>query len=76
MPLSHKGEWAKKHAPKNTFLAECSLCHEKSECDKCHGTAMPHPEDWMTSHSKEASFEPESVCFRCHTLQDTCGKCH
>jgi hypothetical protein len=37
---------------------------------------MPHPDDWSDKHAQEASFDKDSVCFRCHSKTEFCGMCH
>jgi len=60
----------------------CALCHGRDEaakrnaCEACHGgTAMPHPERYALEHKEQGSFDPDSLCFRCHDLK-YCKVCH
>jgi len=80
-PRSHTAQFKKDHAPATTDKrALCALCHASSPgrdaCLTCHRVPMPHPQDFAVQHAKVASFKPDSPCFRCHTRQNTCDKCH
>lgn len=63
-PASHTFDWAKKpHViPANERLTtECSMCHSKSDCDKCHvaenvAWAMPEP----------MIYDAGNGCMACH----------
>ena len=59
----------------------CARCHtqQAQECDACHGTAMPHPPNWLRrtrhrvgvaddAHEREGSANPH-LCLQCHALR-------
>lgn len=57
-------------------VRDCSGCHQQKTCDDCHGTRMPHPQQFMLyRHARDAAFERKKSCYRCHVEQD-CGVCH
>lgn len=55
----------------------CSLCHSRKLCLKCHQIIMPHPENWPLLHSQVARSSKKeclnchrsSYCFNCHQLE-------
>jgi hypothetical protein len=81
-PASHlEDPWARDHG--YTALetpAMCTMCHEQSYCDSCHGVEMPHPVEWLDgqpSHGEAAATIERAVCYKCHTEEpDSCAACH
>ncbi|MBU1023298.1 NapC/NirT family cytochrome c [bacterium] len=77
---SHQNNWATNHTKTTEEEHElCALCHEKSKgdvCTSCHGVAIPHPDEFAFDHKSVASFEPDSVCFKCHDKESKCAECH
>lgn len=69
----------------------CYSCHEVSTCNECHGTTMPHPQDWISlpyrttgvpRHARQG-FGQRERCWRCHFAKgeplvpsDESCKCH
>lgn len=54
------------------FPAGSLQLHEgatKDTCAQCHGTTMPHPAQWLTSHAKGFNEKPE-LCATCHGTQE------
>ncbi|MBI3946243.1 MAG: hypothetical protein HY321_10020 [Armatimonadetes bacterium] len=46
-------------------------------CQLCHGTPMPHPENWIMEHkAKGAGFAKDALCFTCHQKEAFCKRCH
>jgi len=82
VPQSHEPkDWVpQKHA--TTAKADpkqCTMCHERSFCDDCHGLEMPHPTDWSQGPDGHAAFAEtnRAVCTKCHTEKpDLCSMCH
>jgi hypothetical protein len=80
-PTSHKAaSWGAKHGRVAlTDVKQCEMCHEKVDCDGCHGLQMPHPMGWAKGkpgHADAAARDRE-VCQRCHTGRpDMCTMCH
>lgn len=77
-PASHTPDWQQAHsqvAAKDK--RECLKCHREEEfCTRCHGTPMPHLQNWVSDlHREVASFEESSLCFKCHQ-SDWCNICH
>lgn len=57
----------------------CSMCHEQSFCNDCHGLVMPHPADWARGAKGHSAFPKEKryVCSQCHKERpDLCSMCH
>jgi hypothetical protein len=72
----HESSFSPKHgreALKNIF--ECRNCHLIIKCNECHGTEMPHPDDWIKTHAAKAKIDWDFVCTRCHT-ENSCLNCH
>lgn len=58
----------------------CTMCHEQTYCDSCHGVEMPHPDGWLTdvpqAHGSVSERDP-AVCHSCHTDKPIwCISCH
>ena len=81
-PASHlEDPWARDHGYTALETPDmCTMCHEQSYCDSCHGVEMPHPEEWLDgepSHGEAAATIDRDVCYRCHTEEpDSCAACH
>jgi len=41
-------------------VASCATCHTPSFCDNCHGTPMPHPQDWLSVPSATSNTRRDS----------------
>ena len=75
--LAHPRGWLATHgADGKDFDVACATCHQKRQCNDCHGVDMPHPKFWFVEHWAQASWKPDSVCFHCHVKKDACGPCH
>jgi len=62
---------------------KCGGCHDEAkECDTCHGTRMPHSQQFMASaHARAGAvnfwYQGGEACARCHTAERRpCTKCH
>ncbi len=76
-PSSHDAGWMARHAQiSKAGKSDCTTCHQQAFCLSCHGLDMPHPSDWVLSHKEQASFAPDSKCFRCHKYGEKCAQCH
>jgi len=54
----------------------CQTCHALSFCTNCHGTEMPHPDNFVAVHVLKAR-KDMALCQRCHTWDETsCRDCH
>lgn len=60
----------------------CYTCHEKSYCNDCHGTEIPHPADFKKEHAK-AGYAAPAKCANCHARTKaeavglaSCNACH
>ena len=80
-PASHTtGNWRTEHG--KAALAHrqpCSMCHETSFCNNCHGLQMPHPADWVKGNPGHSTVgaNNRALCARCHTQKpDLCSMCH
>lgn len=81
VPASHaESQWARGHGEvSDTDESQCTMCHEQTFCDDCHGLAMPHPDDWAggpEGHAVAAEAD-RGVCATCHgSSPDLCTMCH
>ena len=82
-PDSHlQGDWVSmrhsEQAPEDQF--ECLTCHEQQTCDSCHGTEMPHPDEFKEELHPLVYFEDPQLCENCHAQpvdrRDLCDTCH
>lgn len=57
---------------------DCRGCHSIETCNDCHGLEMPHPREFATTgaHAKQAGFEGQRVCAKCHVIEGFCNRCH
>lgn len=73
-------EWSKTHGPnwRKTHgmgdLSTCSLCHESSKCEKCHGMPLPHDQNFLPRHGDYA-VKSRQMCRSCHR-DAFCESCH
>ena len=75
--FAHPQGWLATHGDNGKdYDTACAKCHQKRQCNDCHGLNMPHPEFWFVEHWAQASWSPDSVCSRCHLGRDTCAPCH
>lgn len=81
VPDSHEqARWARGHGETWEVDANlCTMCHEQSYCDDCHGIEMPHPERWAEGdegHAGQATSDP-ATCASCHDGgPELCSMCH
>ncbi len=51
--------------------ADCYSCHDPAPCDSCHGVRLPHPQNYVVSHMRDAAEDlwdnEGKTCFSCHT---------
>ena len=77
---SHQDNWSTNHTTTTDNERElCAVCHDDSGgdvCSTCHGIAVPHPDDFSFDHKSVASFEDDSLCFKCHEKEAKCADCH
>lgn len=76
LSFPHNENWPAIHG--KTYLDnknECRKCHLTVFCNDCHGTPMPHTDEWKTLHGLRARHAWESLCTRCHSKL-SCLKCH
>jgi len=62
---------------------ECYTCHQPKFCDDCHGTQIPHAEDFKKQHSKNYKEANAVQCAKCHNQtgklaydSQSCHLCH
>jgi hypothetical protein len=54
----------------------CTLCHPSTFCASCHGTEIPHADDWLKTHEVDLqNGQPTAPCLLCHVEAD-CNSCH
>ncbi len=70
--ITHGPSWETVHGMGN--LDSCAACHDAEYCVKCHGVRLPHDDDFLRVHSKQAMDAPDS-CESCH-FQEFCDRCH
>lgn len=73
LKVTHGSDWERTHGMAD--LRTCITCHEQSDCVRCHGTVIPHPESFLATHGDEALLT-EARCASCHTEQSMCNYCH
>ena len=57
-------------------VKSCQVCHAQRFCENCHGTEMPHPQNFVNVHVREAR-KDMALCQRCHTWDEHgCRQCH
>ncbi|MDZ4064290.1 MAG: hypothetical protein U1E22_06420, partial [Coriobacteriia bacterium] len=57
---------------------DCRGCHSIETCNDCHGLEMPHPREFAATgaHAKQAGFEGQRLCVKCHDVEKFCNRCH
>lgn len=70
--VSHGPDWQRTHGMGN--LDSCADCHQRDACVKCHGTMIPHPGDWPSTHGVDAVSD-DRTCLKCHE-KTWCTDCH
>lgn len=72
--VTHGPNWQKTHGLGD--VGSCVTCHPSDYCTRCHGVAVPHPQDFGGTHGTLAIEKP-AVCTRCHaSRKDFCDSCH
>jgi hypothetical protein len=73
-PTSHRrADFDRTHGREQATL-DCSNCHQREWCARCHGLQLPHPAGWAASHAAAAKAQPK-VCGQCHEPA-RCLECH
>ncbi len=82
---SHDGSWMQIHGAlalgghdcQDQASRNCSLCHQRSECDSCHASTEPisHTESWRRRGHGLAAQLDRNRCATCHT-ESSCDSCH
>lgn len=70
--ITHGSSWEQTHGMGR--MSSCALCHETTDCARCHGPGVPHAADFMKQHSA-ISQEEGATCLTCHD-QSFCDSCH
>ncbi len=77
--LPHPGDWVGLHGQytNRQNVQACYACHKKSYCFDCHGVEMPHPENYLGRHTREAGSmkSMNEKCLKCHE-KENCDYCH
>ena len=83
MPTTH--EMVGEIIPPVGAINECGTCHKEAFCLACHGTPMPHSEEFKEpkdpkdpkGHPVVSKLIPEK-CVMCHTEKEPnfCNECH
>jgi hypothetical protein len=71
--VTHGKNWRKTHGMGD--ITVCNVCHPQSKCVSCHGTPIPHAEDFGRTHGASA-MSPEQKCDGCHDRTAFCKGCH
>lgn len=71
--VTHGPRWRSAHGMGD--LKACATCHESAYCARCHGVAVPHPDDFGGAHGDTAKADRDS-CMRCHRQEAFCDSCH
>ncbi|MBI5232515.1 MAG: hypothetical protein HY876_10185 [Coriobacteriales bacterium] len=71
------------HTVPSKTVNECFTCHEPKYCTNCHGTEIPHPENFREQHSKKFKEANAVDCAKCHNKTgsaaydgQSCHLCH
>lgn len=70
---THGANWSTTHGMGDTRT--CRACHSHDYCDRCHGTAIPHADDWKARHGATVSTQGATACRTCHQ-EAWCVRCH
>lgn len=70
---THGVNWRSLHGMGD--LQTCTLCHEPSKCEACHGVPLPHDSGFGATHGAEAVLGGREPCLTCHTAS-FCDSCH
>ena len=82
---NNKGKTLGQILPPVGAIFECGTCHQAQFCIACHGTPMPHSEQFKKPKTADdpkghpvISTQIPAKCVMCHTSQDPnfCNKCH
>jgi len=71
--VTHGANWRATHGMGD--ITVCSVCHPQSKCVGCHGTPLPHGEDFGRTHGASAT-SPDQKCDGCHDRTAFCTGCH
>ena len=74
----HQSDWLLVHGPAQVEQGPdaCTLCHPSTFCASCHGTEIPHADDWLKTHEVDLqNGQPTAPCLLCHVEAD-CNSCH
>jgi len=84
-PSSHQGKWLEYHgkavgaggSSAGRPGAECTVCHERTDCIACHAETMPrdHTNYWRTRGHGLMAAGVRERCNLCHR-EDYCIRCH
>ena len=75
-------EWVRVHGPDGETLhgqgdlGTCSVCHEPSDCRRCHDVDLPHPAGFGATHGAAAIDSGRDACLTCHKRPEFCDSCH
>ncbi len=69
---THGANWQSTHGM--GVLDTCTLCHERSKCQKCHDIPLPHVKNFLAVHG-ELAMESREACLSCHK-GSLCESCH
>jgi hypothetical protein len=70
--VTHGANWKSTHGMGD--LAQCVLCHQETDCAKCHGPGIPHTAGFGTTHG-QTSLSDDAACESCHK-SEFCSDCH
>lgn len=82
-PMPHPDNFLARHgAAANANPASCATCHSSNNianptayhasanfCSDCHGTVMPHPASFLSSHGAQSKAAP-ATCDACHSSKN------
>lgn len=70
--VTHGPAWQSTHGMGDTTT--CAVCHESSDCARCHGPGVPHEAAFVNTHTSFAT-RSDSQCASCHD-DAFCTSCH
>ena len=71
---THGPEWRRTHGSGD--LQGCIQCHRPDYCARCHGVALPHPQNWGLLHGTAANSAGATSCHGCHSASWCSSSCH
>lgn len=69
---THGSNWRQLHGMGD--LTTCTVCHNRTDCQTCHGMPLPHDDNFIAEHGTIA-LKSKQLCLNCHH-ESFCTGCH